>query len=41
MSQQAIGSEKVREGIKDILLGPGRLYEGLRARAEERPPEGS
>jgi hypothetical protein len=30
MSQQALGSEKVRDGLKDILLGPGQLYEALR-----------
>jgi type I restriction enzyme R subunit len=30
MSQQALGSEKVRLGLKDILLGPGELYELLR-----------
>ena len=34
MSKQALGSDKVREGLKDILLGPGQLYEALR----ERPP---
>lgn len=33
MSQQALGSERVREGLKDILLGPGQLYEALRARS--------
>lgn len=31
MSSQALGSERVREGLKDILLGPGHLYEALRA----------
>ncbi|WP_027175433.1 type I restriction endonuclease subunit R [Desulfovibrio aminophilus] len=30
MSTQAINSEKVRAGLKDVLLGPGRLYESLR-----------
>ena len=30
MSSQALDSEKVRKGIKDILLGPGKLYEALR-----------
>jgi type I restriction enzyme R subunit len=30
MSKQALGSEKIREGLKDILLGPGKLYESLR-----------
>ncbi|MBO1022842.1 type I restriction endonuclease subunit R [Methylobacterium sp. SD274] len=37
LSKQAIGSEKVREGLKDVLLGPAQLYEALRARAEEEP----
>jgi hypothetical protein len=26
MSKQAIDSERVREGLKDVLLGPGQLY---------------
>jgi type I restriction enzyme, R subunit len=30
MSRQALDSEKIREGLKGILLGPGRLYEALR-----------
>jgi hypothetical protein len=30
MSKQAIDSEKVREGLKDVLLGPAQLYEALR-----------
>jgi type I restriction enzyme R subunit len=34
MSQQALESEKVRAGLKDVLLGPGELYEALRARGE-------
>ncbi|MBB4239152.1 type I restriction endonuclease subunit R [Rhizobium esperanzae] len=33
MSKQALDSEKVRDGIKDILLGPGQLWEGLRKKA--------
>lgn len=33
MSKQALDSPKIREGIKDILLGPGQLWEGLRERA--------
>ncbi|WP_311276854.1 type I restriction endonuclease [Methylobacterium sp. WCS2018Hpa-22] len=37
LSKQAIGSEKVREGLKDVLLGPAQLYEALRARADEEP----
>lgn len=35
MSQQALGSRKVRAGLKDILLGPGQLYEALRNRGED------
>ena len=30
MSSQALNSQKVRDGLKDILLGPGELYEALR-----------
>jgi type I restriction enzyme R subunit len=30
MSSQALESERVREGLKDILLGPAQLYENLR-----------
>jgi len=33
MSTQALGSERVREGLKEILLGPAQLYEALRARS--------
>jgi type I restriction enzyme, R subunit len=32
MSMQALDSEKVRHGLKDILLGPAQLYEALRSR---------
>ena len=35
MSKQAIDSEKVHEGLKDVLLGPAQLYEALRDRASE------
>jgi len=34
MSRQALESERVRNGLRDILLGPGQLYEALRSRAE-------
>lgn len=34
MSKQALDSEKVRQGLKDILLGPAQLYETLRSRGE-------
>jgi type I restriction enzyme, R subunit len=37
MSTQALGSERVREGLKDILLGPAQLYEALRARSGPAP----
>lgn len=30
MSSQALNSQKVRAGLKEILLGPGELYEALR-----------
>ncbi len=30
MSTQALGSEAVRSGLKDVLLGPAQLYETLR-----------
>jgi type I restriction enzyme, R subunit len=34
MSKQALDSEKVRNGLKDILLGPAQLYEALRAQSD-------
>ncbi len=34
MSNQALDSERVRSGLKDILLGPAQLYEALRGRGE-------
>lgn len=34
MSGQALASERVRNGLKDILLGPAQLYEALRAKGE-------
>jgi type I restriction enzyme R subunit len=37
MSKQALESEKVRSGLKDVLLGPAQLYEALRARGEDQP----
>ena len=30
MSKQALDSDRVRSGLKDILLGPAQLYEALR-----------
>ena len=32
MSKQALESERVRDGLKDVLLGPAQLYEALRER---------
>jgi type I restriction enzyme R subunit len=37
MSRQALESERVREGLKDVLLGPAQLYEALRERAGQEP----
>ena len=39
MSKQALGSESVREGLKDVLLGPGQLYEALRQRGKVNSSE--
>ena len=36
MSKQAIDSDKVRQGLKHILLGPGELYEALRSKWQDR-----
>jgi len=33
MSKQALDSSKVREGLKEVLLGPAKLYEGLRSKS--------
>jgi type I restriction enzyme R subunit len=35
MSKQALESEKLRNDMKDVLLGVGRLWEGLRERGKE------
>jgi type I restriction enzyme R subunit len=32
MSKQALESEKLRADLKDVLLGAGKLWEGLRAK---------
>jgi type I restriction enzyme R subunit len=34
MSKQALGSEAVQQGLRDVLLGPARLYESLREQAD-------
>ncbi|MET0743765.1 MAG: type I restriction endonuclease subunit R, partial [Microvirga sp.] len=39
MSRQALDSARVREGLKDVLLGPGRLYEALRSRCGPEPAD--
>jgi type I restriction enzyme R subunit len=36
MSKQALDSEKVRSGLKDVLLGPAKLYESLREQGGAR-----
>ena len=33
MSSQALGADAVQQGLKDILLGPAKLYEALRGQA--------
>jgi type I restriction enzyme R subunit len=33
MSSQALESEEVQRGLKDILLGPARLYKALREKS--------
>jgi type I restriction enzyme R subunit len=35
MSTQALNSVRVREGLKDVLLGPAQLYESLRERSNK------
>lgn len=34
MSQQVLGSKKVQEGLRDVLLGPGQLWEALRQQGQ-------
>ena len=41
MSKQALDSEKVRSGLKDVLLGPAQLYEALRGRGQENQQRSS
>jgi type I restriction enzyme R subunit len=31
LGKQALESERIRSGLKDVLLGPAQLYESLRA----------
>lgn len=37
MSKQALDSEKVRNGMQEILLGPAQLYERLKERSSSKP----
>lgn len=37
LSKQAQDSEKMRDGLRDILLGPAQLYEALRSRGATGP----
>ena len=39
MSTQALESERVRDGLKDVLLGPAQLYETLRRFVENGTSE--
>lgn len=39
MSTQALNSVRIREALKEILLGPAQLYEALRARSETHRPK--
>jgi type I restriction enzyme R subunit len=40
MSNQALNSDRVREGLKDVLLGPAQLYEALREKSNSRSAAG-
>ena len=40
MSKQALESEKLRSDMKGVLLGAGKLWEGLRAKAAGLPASG-
>ncbi len=40
MSKQALESEQLREDMKDVLLGAGKLWEGLRAKSAGAAPPG-
>jgi type I restriction enzyme, R subunit len=41
MSEQVLGSKRVQEGLKDILLCPGNLWERLRKRREPSGVKGA
>jgi type I restriction enzyme R subunit len=34
LSKQALESEHIRSGLKEVLLGPAQLYEALRERGD-------
>ncbi|GEO41277.1 hypothetical protein SAE02_54250 [Skermanella aerolata] len=38
MSKRALDSDRIRCGLRDILLGPAELYEALRARGGIHAP---
>jgi len=38
MSTQALHSERIRNCLRDNLLGPAELYEGLRSRGQMTSP---
>ena len=37
MSTQALNSQSVQEGLRDILIGPSKLYEALRGTIDSTP----
>ena len=40
MSKQALESAQLRADMKDVLLGAGKLWEGLRAKSASAAPPG-
>jgi type I restriction enzyme R subunit len=40
MSEQALVSAQVRDGLKDVLLGPGQLYEVLNSKGSPTAASG-
>lgn len=41
LGHQALGSKKIQDGLRDVLLGPGGLYEELRERKSPGSHEGT
>jgi type I restriction enzyme R subunit len=39
MSKLALELQKIRDGLKDVLLGSGQLYEGLREQGNAESSE--